>query len=149
MSANYAWIARQHRRLNPSISARKPSLLVPYLYLIYFPVLTHGFYQKHTREISGLTVLSADAINDTSQRVPVLLVLKGWKRLDFSHRGEGNTKAKEKRFSSSQRVRRLWHSPHNRGEVRSEGRAMFNLGKAKSLVGLDIGSSSVKAVELK
>src|ERR1700721_1939824 len=26
---------------------------------------------------------------------------------------------------------------------------MFNLGKAKSLVGLDIGSSSVKAVELK
>ncbi|MGA2511734.1 MAG: pilus assembly protein PilM, partial [Candidatus Acidiferrales bacterium] len=26
---------------------------------------------------------------------------------------------------------------------------MFNLGKTKSLVGLDIGSSSVKAVELK
>jgi type IV pilus assembly protein PilM len=31
----------------------------------------------------------------------------------------------------------------------SEGRTMFNLGKTKSLVGLDIGSSSVKAVELK
>ncbi|MGC2725401.1 MAG: pilus assembly protein PilM, partial [Candidatus Acidiferrales bacterium] len=29
------------------------------------------------------------------------------------------------------------------------GRAMFNLGKTKSLIGLDIGSSSVKAVELK
>ena len=26
---------------------------------------------------------------------------------------------------------------------------MFNLGKTKSLIGLDIGSSSVKAVELK
>ena len=48
-----------------------------------------------------MTVLGADAINDTSQRVPVLLVPKGWKRLDFSHRGEGNTKAKEKRLSSS------------------------------------------------
>ena len=37
----------------------------------------------------------------------------------------------------------------NRGGVRSECRTMFNLGKSKSLIGLDIGSSSVKAVELK
>jgi type IV pilus assembly protein PilM len=34
-------------------------------------------------------------------------------------------------------------------EQGARGRAMFNLGKTKSLVGLDIGSSSVKAVELK
>jgi type IV pilus assembly protein PilM len=34
-------------------------------------------------------------------------------------------------------------------EQGARGRAMFNLGKVRSLVGLDIGSSSVKAVELK
>src|ERR1700683_833801 len=34
-------------------------------------------------------------------------------------------------------------------EQGARGRAMFNLGKVRSLVGLDIGSSSVKAIELK
>src|SRR5205085_11018609 len=47
------------------------------------------------------------------------------------------------------RARRRDRGPHGPPSVNSEAKRMFGFGSSKSIVGLDIGSSSIKAVELK
>ena len=67
--------------------------------------------------------------------------MDGAKEHDEYGRGKKEAKAGKNGFRAV--------SPGNRKEIKNKADGMFGLGSGKSIVGLDIGSSSIKAIELK